>query len=382
VASHPGIEVRHLKACASRDGRRCNCRPTYQAHVWSTRDGRRIRKTFATLAEARAWRQEAQVALRRRTMKAPSQLTLREAAEAWLAGAEEGTIRNRSGDRYKPSALRGYEQALRTRILPEFSGARLSDVSRADLQDLADRLLGEGLDASTIRNAFLPVRAIFRRAVARGEVAVNPTGGLELPAVRGRRERIASPVEAEQLLAALPDGERALWATAFYAGLRLGELRALRCDDVDLGAGVIRVRRSWDQRAGEIAPKSRAGMRDVPIPTVLRSHLAAHRLAAPRGVGLVFGRAATDPFNPATTNLRARKAWSAAGLAPIGLHEARHTYASLMIASGVNAKALSTYLGHSSVTITYDRYGHLMPGNTEEAAALLDSYLERATQAR
>jgi integrase len=382
MASHPGIEVRHLKGCPARDGDRCRCTPAYQAHVWSARDRKRIRKTFKTLREARAWRQEVQVALRRRMMKAPSQVTLREAAEAWLAGAEEGTIRTRSGDRYKPSALRGYEQALRTRILPELGGGRLSDVTRADLQDVADRLLGEGLDASTIRNAFLPVRAIFRRAVARGAVAVNPTAGLELPAVRGRRDRIASPLEAEQLLTALPDGERALWATAFYAGLRLGELRALRWEDVDVAAGVIRVTRSWDPRAGVIAPKSRAGARDVPIPTVLRSHLAAHRLAASRSTGLVFGRAANDPFNPPTTNLRADRAWSAAGLVPIGLHEARHTYASLMIASGVNAKALSTYLGHSSVTITYDRYGHLMPGNTDEAAALLDSYLERATRAR
>jgi integrase len=69
-------------------------------------------------------------------------------------------------------------------------------------------------------------------------------------------------------------------------------------------------------------------------------------------------------------------------LEPIGLHEARHTYASLMIAAGVNAKALATYMGHSSVTITYDRYGHIMPGNEEEAAALLDTYLiERAEMA-
>ena len=60
---------------------------------------------------------------------------------------------------------------------------------------------------------------------------------------------------------------------------------------------------------------------------------------------------------------------------PITLHEARHTFASLMIAAGVNAKALSTYRGHSSITITYDRYGHLMPGNEEEAAGLLDAYL-------
>ena len=109
----------------------------------------------------------------------------------------------------------------------------------------------------------------------------------------------------------------------------------------------------------------------------------ARRLTSGRTDGLVFGRTFSNPFNPATINGRARKAWKTAGLAPIGLHEARHTYASLMIAAGVNAKALTTYMGHSSVTTTYDRYGHLMPGNEVEAAALLDAYLERAnTQAR
>ncbi len=63
---------------------------------------------------------------------------------------------------------------------------------------------------------------------------------------------------------------------------------------------------------------------------------------------------------------------------PISLHECRHTFASLMIAAGVNAKALSTYMGHSSITITLDRYGHLMPGNEGEAAELLSRYLARS----
>ena len=64
------------------------------------------------------------------------------------------------------------------------------------------------------------------------------------------------------------------------------------------------------------------------------------------------------------------------------LHQARHTFARLMIAAGVNAKALSTYMGHGSITITLDRYGHLMPGNEEEAAGLLDAYLVAATGAQ
>jgi integrase len=79
---------------------------------------------------------------------------------------------------------------------------------------------------------------------------------------------------------------------------------------------------------------------------------------------------------------RAQAAWSAAELTRITLHECRHTFASLMIAAGVNAKALSTYMGHSSIQITYDRYGHLMPGNEAEAAGLLDAYLTGFDRAR
>jgi integrase len=75
---------------------------------------------------------------------------------------------------------------------------------------------------------------------------------------------------------------------------------------------------------------------------------------------------------------RADAAWENGELRRITLHECRHTFASLMIAAGVNAKALSTYMGHANISITLDRYGHLMPGNEEEAASLLDAYLEKA----
>jgi integrase len=378
-----GIDVRHARACpaARNPDARCKCSPSYQAHVWSAREQKRIRKTFPTLAEANAWRAEALVALRRGTMRAPTAAPLRQVWDAWLDGAREGSIRNRSGDAYKPSVLRGYETSMRLRVLPELGGARLSEITRVSVQDLADRLLADGLDASTIRNTLMPLRAIFRRALARGEVAVNPVAGVELPSVRGRRERIASPAEAAALVEALPEDDRAVWATAFYAGLRLGELWALRDEDVDLDDGVIRVERSWDPREGVIEPKSRAGRRAVPIVAALRSHLAARTLRRGSDGGLFFGER-SHPFNRDGLVARAAKAWKAAGLDPIGLHEARHTFASILIAAGVNAKALSTYLGHSSIQITLDRYGHLMPGNEDEAVALVDAYLERATVGR
>jgi len=290
-----------------------------------------------------------------------------------------GRVRTKSGDLYKPSAIRSYERALQDRVLPELGAKRLGDVQRRDVQRLADRLLGEGLDPSTVRNVLMPLRVIFRRAIEDGDLAVNPTGHLRLPAVRGRRERIASPEEAALLLAALPERDRAVWATALYAGLRRGELMALSWENIDLAKGLIHVERAYDEKGGvHIEPKSRAGRRTIPIIGTLRDELLAHKSREGRGSGLVFGSSDDKPF--VTSNLwrRAQVAWRRAGLIPIGLHEARHTFASTLIAAGVNAKAITTYMGHASIQTTYDLYGKLMPGSEAESAALVDAYLARA----
>ena len=116
-------------------------------------------------------------------------------------------------------------------------------------------MLADGRDPSTIRNMLMPLRAIFRRAIARGEVAVNPVSGLELAAVRGRRDRIASPEEARKLLEALPKADRALWATAMYAGLRRGELMGSALGRRRLGVGPPprRARLRSDRRQGDRA---------------------------------------------------------------------------------------------------------------------------------
>jgi integrase len=374
-----GITTRHARSCPSRAGSACRCSPTYQANVWSAREKSRIFKTFPTFTAAKIWRGDAQSALRRGELKTPTRTTVEAAAQKWLAGVKAGTVWTRSGLPYKPSAIRSYEAALRSRIIPEFGGVRLTDVRRMDVQDFVDRLAGSGLDASTIRNTLVPMRVVYRHALERGEVAVNPTAGVRLPAVSGVRDRIASPSEAAELLAALQDDDRALWATAFYAGLRRGELLALHWDDIDLDGRTIRVERSWDEREGPVAPKSRAGRRTVPIPEILRRHLIELRLRSGRTAGFVFGTEATRPFTASNVWRRARSAWRSAELEPIRLHEARHTYASLSIAAGVNAKALTTYMGHSSISVTFDRYGHLMQGNEAEAAARLDQYLATGT---
>jgi integrase len=373
-----GIVRRHSRGCAERSGGPCDCKAGWEASVYIARDGRKVRKTFPTQAAARSWRTQAARSVQLGTRRATTSLTVRQAAEEWLAGARSGLIRNRGKKVYKPSTIRGYEEALRLRVLPAIGAYKLAQLDSGDVQDLVDRWQEEELSPSTIANTLLPLRVIYRRA--RRIVPVNPTVGVELPQDEGRRDRIASPEEAARLLAALVSPERVIWSTAIYAGLRLGELRALRWEDVDLAAGVIHVRHSWDVKEGEILPKSKAGLRRVPITPRLRDELLEHRMNGCRD-GLVFGRLDGSPFNSPTVRGRAARAWKAAGLTPLGLHEARHTFASLMIAAGVNAKALSTYIGHSNIAVTFDRYGHLMPGNENEAAGMLDVYLDRADTA-
>ena len=293
----------------------------------------------------------------------------------------EGLLGHAPGDGFKPSAIRAYRQALNQRVLPLLGNKRLTAVSQNMLQDLADRLSADGLSPSTVRNTMLPLRAIYRQALRRGEVAINPTVGLSLPAVRGIRERVAAPTEIRPLLDALPAAERVIYATALYAGLRLGELQALCWHNLDFETNLIHIERSWDRHAGFVAPKSRAGTRRVPITRTLRRELLNHKLQQGKSgqQGFVFpNKRGTKPFNPGTLKLHTSKAWNDHGLTPISLHECRHSYAAYMIAAGINTKALSTYMGHASITITLDRYGHLLPGNETHAANLLETWLNEA----
>jgi integrase len=390
-----GIRVRHSRSCRSRDGASCNCRPAWEASVYLKRERKKLRKTFPTLAAAKSWRADAIVAANRGRLRPPTTTTVRQAAATLLAGIRDGSIPTTGGRRYKPATIRGYEVSLRKRVLPALGDVRLSYVHRRDVQDLADRLTAEGLSASTVQNTLDPLRVIFRRAIRREEgVAVDPTEGLELRRPNGRRSRIASPEEARELLLALPDEDRCLWAAAFFAGLRRGELMALRWSDVVWADRLISVARGWDAIEGEQATKTTAGTRRVPILNQLARELIAHKLRSGRDRGdLVFGATAEKPFAPESVRRRALAAWGAendqrreradktdqaVALVPITLHEARHTCASLLIAAGVNAKAVSAVMGHATITMTFDTYGHLMPGGLDEAAAAANAYLARS----
>jgi integrase len=374
MSKSTGIRPRHARACSRRTDKQapCRCTPTFEANVYDAKAEKRITKVFPTKSAAMRWREDARVALRSGDLSADRGPMFTDAVEALLERMRAGHVRTRSGEPYKPAAVRGYKSSLYLRAIPAFGHLRLAEVTRRDVQRFIDELVDKGFATATIDSDLTPLRVLFRQAVKREQVRINPMTELDVPAVRCKPRRVVPDADAKAMIAALDAGaERALWATAFYAGLRMGELSALGRAEIDLGAGVIYVRRGWDSAEGYIAPKNRKA-RKVPIPAVLRDHLDEYLLGTDRDEH-IFG--VPRWVNRATG--RARKRWEDRGLPVVDLHEARHTYASLMIAAGTRQKALSTFMGHATTRITEDLYGHLFPGDEAEAATQLDAYLAR-----
>lgn len=389
----PGIQIRHSRGCpgggACTAGQKDGCRPAYRAEVWSPRDGAKIRTTLPTLTAAKKWRADAQSQKNHGRLAAETTKTLAEMADEWYEQALAGKVRARGGEPYKPSVLRGYRSMLDRYVLPDLGGVRIRELRRRDLQHLIDRLVGEGLSGSTVRNALIPVQVVCRYAIRRDEILVDPTIELELPAAGGCRDRAASVTEAEVLLAALPDAVRPVYAAGFYAGLRRGELRALRVSDLHLDEGWIAVERGWDDIEGPIAPKSKAGKRRALIPARLRAELVAHLERTGRsGADFVFGSDESTPFVPNTVRRNAERAWGAAAVGaflrgelpsgveidPIALHETRHTHRSWLAAAGVPKERRDWWLGHAGSGVGA-RYEHELAGQLADDVAKVDAYL-------
>jgi integrase len=319
--------------------------------------------------------------------------TLYEAVTEFVAGMAEGTIRPKGREGYKPNTIRSYERATRLHLRDsELGMLRPPDVRRSDVQAYADGLLAK-MAPHSASNVLNPLQAFFARGVKEEELAHNPTEGIDLPAGKTKRpRRIVAPSEAAAILAALPLEDRAIWATAFYAGLRRGELQALRCMDIDLGASLIHIRTGWDQVEGEIEPKSEAGKRTIPVLAILRDYLDEQLLRTGRGgTDRVFGRSGDQVFYASTIDGRAKRAWTARNLAEreeaekegraadlltiLTMHECRHTFASILIDTGANPKAIQEVMGHSKIQTTFDVYGHLLPGSYDDVRARMDAYL-------
>lgn len=401
-----GIRVRHSRSCPSTEGgsctvgRSCGCTPGYEARVWNPRTKGWVRKSFPTKAAAKAWQVDQLSAKQRGKLVTTTRKTLEEAWEEWYHGAtaERPTVLRRGGGGpYKPSVIRQYRWAMNTYVLPDLGGYRLSELRKTHLLDLRDRLTGEGLSASTIRNAVMPIRAVYRRERERNESLVNPTHELELSNDLGSRDRVAGIDEVELLIGLVPAADRAIWATAFYAGLRRGEMQALKWSDVDLDLGFIKVQRSWDPVAGYVEPKSKKGNRKVPVigmprplasPPRESSHLHRYLTELKKSTGrggddLVFGSTRRNPFTPSNIRRKALAAWGRENeqraemgvdpVTPIGLHELRHSCVTFMSEAGFSLEAIGDLVGHSS-TYMSDQYRHLRADHLDTYGAKLDDY--------
>ncbi|HEY1688794.1 MAG TPA: hypothetical protein VGF95_08000 [Solirubrobacteraceae bacterium] len=134
-----GVRPRHSSWCQSRHGDTCGCTPRWEASVYSRRDRAKVRKSFAEYWEAKAWRHEQLELASNGLLFAPSRRTLSELGVLWIALAREGKIRNRSGRRYKPSALRTIKTDLRLHLMPCLGNKPMAAIIRRDLQRLTGK---------------------------------------------------------------------------------------------------------------------------------------------------------------------------------------------------------------------------------------------------
>lgn len=371
AAVSEGIEERHARSCPVRDGGACGCKPTYQAHVWDNEAKRRVRRSFKSKKAAKLWRTDTISALRKGEITSNRGPLLRHALPEWLDGIDAGRVLDRSGKAFKPATARGYRATLELRVIPKIGHFRVNDLSPRDVQLMVDKLVAEQLAPATIDAALTPLRAFYRRAVTRGEARANPTLRVEKPGVRRKQITMVDPTMVEAMLAALSGMDRVLWAIAFYAGLRRGELAALKWENVDLAKSTIKVVHGWDVVEGEIAPKSREGKRTIPLSVLLRDYLDPYH----QGTGRIF----QSHRWIVGSNDRAREIWRNVGLPDsYTLHSARHVYAAMCIAAGINVKAVQVFMGHANIKVTLDTYGHLLPGSEDEAGELMNAFLARS----
>lgn len=268
---------------------------------------------------------------------------------------------------------------VRNYLLPRFGRWPLAKITTADVKAMvAEESMGE-LSASAVRRHATVLGTILGGAVDDGRLARNPVRGVKLPPENARPMRFLEPEELATLAEAHPAFYRPLIVTAGYVGMRWGKLAGLALDHVDLLRRTIRIDRQLVDVGGVLSfgpPKTRAGIRTVTMPRALGEILAEHfASSAVQSSGLAF----PGPKGAAMRRSNFRRVWAnataEAGQDGLVFHELRHTAATLAIAQGAHPLAIKERLGHSSITVTMDRYGGLFPRLEEAIGEGLDAVL-------
>jgi integrase len=392
VDSYRGEPGRILAARSGRSSARGRKRGNDEGSVYQRQDGRwvaavrdvngrRVYRYARTRAEAAA---KLTVALKATAdgIALPSeQQTVAEFLTAWLEESARRTLR--------PSTYRSYRQIVRDHILPEIGNVRLARLTPQQVQRLINHRLESGLSPQSV----LYIRGVLRRglneALRWGLVARNVATLVQPPRVQ--RYEI-SPLDADQaqrLLSAIRgDRLEALFSVALAIGLRQGEALGLRWQDVDLDAGILRIRHALQRIDGELVlvePKTMRSRRTIQLPSLAVGALREHRLrqSAERALveeewedhDFVFTSQLGRPLDGATVTHRFQKLLAAAGLPRQRFHDLRHGCATLLLAQGVSPRVVMDVLGHSAITLTLNTYSHVVPALQTEAARRMDAAL-------
>jgi integrase len=360
-------------------------RARYQARVRGP-DGKLATRTFTTMKAAQGWERDkfnekdhgAWVAL------AGGRIRLRDFATEWIDGAVD----------LAPSTRRIYRSNLRLHILPVLGelplGALTPELCDRWLAGLRRKQSRRGpLAPASAHQAYRTLNRVLVVATKARRIARNPLNAVDPPKVTEKEMRFLDHEEVACLAAAVGDRHRAFVLVAAYCGPRAGELRGLRRRDIDLLHRTITVTQQLvDVQGGgfEFRPlKTRRSRRSIAVPPhvaeALDFHLSTPGCGQPGRDGLVFTSPTGEPMH--LENFR-RRVWSPAcleaGIAPLRIHDLRHTCASLAIAAGADILVLQRMLGHASAAMTLDRYGHLMPGQAESVAQRLSAAASEAVQ--
>jgi len=275
----------------------------------------------------------------------------------------------------KPSTWTSYEVAFRRHILPILGKKRLRDLRPVDIQAWVDEISQNGLSPATVGRCYRYLRACVRQAEAWEIIDHNPFKGIILPRVPRKELDFLNADEIRCLLDAAKFPEKALFAILALSGLRLGEALGLQWKDIDYGMHAIYVTKAFSYWGGIQEPKTESSRRAVTLLPVLADILMDYAafLGNTNPDDFLFQTRGLRPLDPANARKRFEATLARAGLKRVTLHSLRHSYASLMLSSGANIKALSHALGHASVTMTLNTYSHLIEEKMEEAVTRMDA---------
>ena len=290
--------------------------------------------------------------------------------------------------RLSPSTRETYARDLTRYILPRFGTYRIGRLPADEIEQwLLDEIAG-GLAPSSVHRHYRTLRRVLQVAVEKERILRNPCDRVQPPRVPKREMAFLTWEQGVDLGEAINDRYRALIYLAIDSGMRWSELVGLRRSKVDLQRGKVRVTEQMIRLdTGEWVrkeTKTASGIRSITISSFTATVLAEHldRYAAPGVDALVFTNRAGNPLIASSFWQHHFQPALAEAAVSCRFHDLRHTSVALAIAEGAHPKAVQTRMGHSSINVTFDRYGHLFPELDEAIASGFSERFEAAQQAK